>query len=402
MSVKDVFLDLVSYSTGSDETTGTTPSTPGQKVLGAHIVEHMKSIGIEDAHMDELGYVYGTIPATDVRKNTVGFIAHMDTYGGVCGENIRPQVIENYQGGTIALGTSGLSLSPAENPALKEQVGKTLITTDGTTLLGGDDKAGVAEILCAAAEILKEGKPHGTIKIGFTPDEEIGEGADHFDVAGFGCDYAYTVDGGTLGELEYENFNAASATVEVEGFSIHTGGAKNKMVNSMSVAMEYCALLPKEQVPEHTELYEGFIHLDSIQGNVEHTTMQFIIRDHDKELFQRKKDLMGQAASYINAKYPSQPLTLTVKDTYYNMKEKILPRMDIIETMERAMRENGVEPITLPIRGGTDGARLSFMGLPCPNICTGGANAHGKLEYVVLEDMEKIKDIIKTAVYNVE
>lgn len=402
MSLKDVFLDLVSYSTGSDETTGTTPSTPGQKVLGAHIVEHMKSIGIEDAHMDELGYVYGTIPATDARKNTVGFIAHMDTYGGVCGENIRPQVIENYQGGTIALGTSGLSLSPAEYPALKEQVGKTLITTDGTTLLGGDDKAGVAEILCAAAEILKEGKPHGTVKIGFTPDEEIGEGADHFDVAGFGCDYAYTVDGGTLGELEYENFNAASATVEVEGFSIHTGGAKNKMVNSMSVAMEYCALLPKEQVPEHTELYEGFIHLDSIQGNVEHTTMQFIIRDHDKELFQRKKDLMGQAASYINAKYPSQPLTLTVKDTYYNMKEKILPRMDIIETMERAMRENGVEPITLPIRGGTDGARLSFMGLPCPNICTGGANAHGKLEYVVLEDMEKIKDIIKTAVYNVE
>lgn len=402
MSLKDVFLDLVSYSTGSDETTGTTPSTPGQKVLGAHIVEHMKSIGIEDAHMDELGYVYGTIPATDARKNTVGFIAHMDTYGGVCGENIRPQVIENYQGGTIALGTSGLSLSPAEYPALKEQVGKTLITTDGTTLLGGDDKAGVAEILCAAAEILKEGKPHGTIKIGFTPDEEIGEGADHFDVAGFGCDYAYTVDGGTLGELEYENFNAASATVEVEGFSIHTGGAKNKMVNSMSVAMEYCALLPKEQVPEHTELYEGFIHLDSIQGNVEHTTMQFIIRDHDKELFQRKKELMGQAASYINAKYPSQPLTLTVKDTYYNMKEKILPRMDIIETMERAMRENGVEPITLPIRGGTDGARLSFMGLPCPNICTGGANAHGKLEYVVLEDMEKIKDIIKTAVYNVE
>ena len=402
MSVKDVFLDLVSYPTASDETTGTTPSTPGQKMLGAHIVEHMKSIGIADARMDEMGYVYGTIPATAERGTTVGFIAHMDTYGGVCGENIKPQVIENYQGGTIALGTSGLSLSPAEYPALKEQVGKTLITTDGTTLLGGDDKAGVAEILCAAAEILKEGKPHGTVKIGFTPDEEIGEGADHFDVAGFGCDYAYTVDGGTLGELEYENFNAASATVEVEGFSIHTGGAKNKMVNSMSVAMEYCALLPKEQVPEHTELYEGFIHLDSIQGNVEHTTMQFIIRDHDKELFQRKKELMGQAASYINAKYPSQPLTLTVKDTYYNMKEKILPRMDIIETMERAMRENGVEPITLPIRGGTDGARLSFMGLPCPNICTGGANAHGKLEYVVLEDMEKIKDIIKTAVYNVE
>ncbi len=401
MSVKEVFLDLVSYSTGSDETTGITPSTPGQKVLGAHIVEHMKKIGIEDAYMDDLGYVYGTIPANDPRKNTVGFIAHMDTYGGVSGENIQPQIIENYDGSTIVLGESGLSLSLEAFPALKDHIGKTLITTDGTTLLGGDDKAGVAEILCAAEEIIKEGKPHGTVKIGFTPDEEIGEGADHFDVDGFGCDYAYTVDGGTLGELEYENFNAASATVEVEGFSIHTGGAKNKMINSMSVAMEYCNLLPKEQVPEHTEMYEGFIHLDSISGNVEHTVMQFIIRDHDSKLFQQKKELMGQAASYINVKYPSQPLTLTVKDSYYNMKEKILPRMDIIENMEQAMRENGVEPFSLPIRGGTDGARLSYMGLPCPNICTGGANAHGKMEYVVVDDMEKIKEIIKTAIYNV-
>ena len=401
MSVKEVFLDLVSYSTGSDETTRTTPSTPGQKVLGAHIVEHMKKIGIEDAYMDDLGYVYGTIPANDPRKNTVGFIAHMDTYGGVSGENIQPQIIENYDGSTIVLGESGLSLSPEAFPALKDHIGKTLITTDGTTLLGGDDKAGVAEILCAAEEIIKEGKPHGTVKIGFTPDEEIGEGADHFDVDGFGCGYAYTVDGGTLGELEYENFNAASAIVEVEGFSIHTGGAKNKMINSMSVAMEYCNLLPKEQVPEHTEMYEGFIHLDSISGNVEHTVMEFIIRDHDSKLFQQKKELMGQAASYINVKYPSQPLTLTVKDSYYNMKEKILPRMDIIENMEQAMRENGVEPFSLPIRGGTDGARLSYMGLPCPNICTGGANAHGKMEYVVVDDMEKIKEIIKTAIYNV-
>lgn len=402
MSVKEVFLDLVSYPTASDETTGTTPSTPGQKVLGAHIVEHMKSIGIADAHMDELGYVYGTIPATDSRKTTIGFIAHMDTYGGVSGENIKPQIIENYDGGTIALGQSGLSLSPEAFPSLKDHVGKTLITTDGTTLLGGDDKAGVAEILCAAEEILKEGKPHGTVKIGFTPDEEIGEGADHFDVEGFDCDYAYTVDGGALGGLDYENFNAAAAVVEVEGVSTHTGGAKGKMVNSMSVAMEYCGLLPKDQLPELTEGREGFIHLDSIKGNVSHTTMQFLIRDHDKERFLQKKELMGQAASYINVKYPTQPLTLTVKDTYYNMCEMILPRMEIIENMKRAMRENGVEPHTEPVRGGTDGARLSFMGLPCPNICTGGANAHGKTEYVVLEDMEKIKDIIKTAVYLVD
>ena len=402
MNVKDVFLDLVSYDTGSDETTGTVPSTPGQKVLGAHIVDLMKDMGIDDAYMDDLGYVYGTIPATDARESTVGFIAHMDTYGGVSGKDIKPQVVEQYDGGEIPLGTSGLTLSPEAFPAMKQQVGKTLITTDGTTLLGGDDKAGVAEILCAAGEIIKEGKPHGTVKLGFTPDEEIGQGADHFDVAGFGCDYAYTVDGGSLGGMDYENFNAASAVVEVEGVSIHTGSAKGKMVNSMAVAMEYCGLLPKAQVPEHTENYEGFIHLDSIKGNVEHTVMQFIIRDHDKELFRQKKELMGQAASYINVKYPIQPLTLTVKDSYLNMKEQILPRMEIIENMEQAMRENGVEPVSHPIRGGTDGARLSYIGLPCPNICTGGYNAHGKLEFVVLEDMEKIKDIIKTAIYNVK
>ncbi len=402
MSVKDVFLDLVSYPTASDETTGTTPSTPGQKVLGAHIVEHMKSIGIANARMDEMGYVYGTIPATAERGTTVGFIAHMDTYGGVSGENIHPQVIENYDGGAIALGGSGLSLSPAAEPALLGHVGKTLITTDGTTLLGGDDKAGVAEILVAAEEILRENKPHGTVKIGFTPDEEIGEGADHFDVEGFGCDYAYTVDGGQLGGLDYETFNAASAVVEVEGVSTHTGGAKGKMVNSMGVAMEFCALLPKGQVPELTEGREGFIHLDAIHGNVEHTVMQFLIRDHDKELFRQKKELMEKAAAYINAKYPTQPLALTLKDSYYNMREMIEPRMEIVENMERAMKENGVEPHSEPVRGGTDGARLSFMGLPCPNICTGGANAHGKTEYVVLEDMEKIKDIIKTAIYNVE
>ena len=240
------------------------------------------------------------------------------------------------------------------------------------------------------------------MKIGFTPDEEIGEGADHFDVEGFGCDYAYTVDGGQLGGLDYETFNAASAVVEVEGVSTHTGGAKGKMVNSMGVAMEFCALLPKGQVPELTESREGFIHLDAIHGNVEHTVMQFLIRDHDKELFRQKKELMEKAAAYINTKYPTQPLALTLKDSYYNMREMIEPRMEIVENMERAMKENGVEPHSEPVRGGTDGARLSFMGLPCPNICTGGANAHGKTEYVVLEDMEKIKDIIKTAIYNVE
>jgi len=398
MSVKDTFLDLVSYPTASDPTTGATPSTPGQKVLGAHIVDLMKEMGIEDAFMSETGYVYGTIPATAERKNTVGFIAHMDTYGGVSGEGIKPQIIENYDGGEIKLGGSGLALSPEEFPALAGQKGKTVITTDGTTLLGGDDKAGVAEILCAAREIIAEKKPHGTVKLGFTPDEEIGQGADYFDVEGFGCDFAYTVDGGFLGELEYENFNAAAAVVEVTGLSIHTGGAKNKMVNSMAVAMEYCNMLPKAAVPEHTEGYEGFIHLDGIKGDVEYTKMEFIIRDHDAKLFDAKKKIMEDAAAYINAKYPSKPVKVTITETYRNMKEQILPHWEVIETMEKAMRKNGVEPFAIPIRGGTDGARLSYMGLPCPNICTGGANAHGKLEYVVAEDMETIKDIIKTAV----
>ena len=402
MSVKDTFLDLISYDTSSDETTGALPSTSGQKVLGAHIVDLMKEMGIEDAHMDEKGFVYGTIPATAQRKTTLGFIAHMDTYGGVSGKDIKPQVIEHYDGSPIPLGESGLTLSPQDFPALLEHKGKTLITTDGTTLLGGDDKAGVAEILCAAREILEEKAPHGTIKIAFTPDEEIGSGIQHFDVEGFGCDFAYTVDGGSLGELEYENFNAGSATVEVKGVSIHTGSAKGKMVNSMSVAMEYCSLLPKGAVPELTEGYEGFFHLDSIQGDVERTVMQFLIRDHDKGLFQQKKELMEKAGAFLNEKYPTKPVTVTIRDTYSNMKEQILPHYEVITLMEKAMRQNGVEPVTLPIRGGTDGARLSYEGLPCPNICTGGGNAHGKLEYVVVEDMEVIKNIIKTAAAQAE
>ena len=270
MNVRELFLDLVSYPSASDESAVCTPSTPGQKVLGARIVSLMKEIGIEDAFLDEKGYVYGSIPATDPREHTIGFIAHMDTYGGVSGENIKPQIIESYDGSSIPL-QGGLCLSPEEFPSLREQVGKTLITTDGTTLLGGDDKAGIAEILVAAEELIQEKKPHGSVKIAFTPDEEIGAGAEYFDVKGFGCDYAYTVDGGGLGELEYENFNAASAVVEISGLSIHTGAAKGKLVNSMSIAMEFCGLLPQAAVPEHTENYEGFIHLDAIHGDVEKT-----------------------------------------------------------------------------------------------------------------------------------
>ena len=403
MDLKERFLKYVSYDTQSSEESTTFPSTEKQKVLLAALRDEMEALGMIEVTMDQYGYVMGTVPASKGCENApvIGFIAHVDTSPDMSGKEVKPRVIDEYDGGDIAL-NGQLTMRVADFPELAFFKGHTLIHTDGTTLLGADDKAGVAEILVAAEEILRENKPHGTVKIGFTPDEEIGEGADHFDVEGFGCDYAYTVDGGQLGGLDYETFNAASAVVEVEGVSTHTGGAKGKMVNSMSVAMEFCALLPKGQVPELTEGREGFIHLDAIHGNVEHTVMQFLIRDHDKELFRQKKELMEKAAAYINAKYPTQPLALTLKDSYYNMREMIEPRMEILENMERAMKENGVEPHSEPVRGGTDGARLSFMGLPCPNICTGGANAHGKTEYVVLEDMEKIKDIIKTAIYNVE
>jgi len=395
MTVKDLFLDFVSYDTASDDTTGATPSTPKQKILGQHLVEVMKSIGITDAFMDDFGYVYGSIPATTKSNKTVGYIAHMDTYGGISGKNVKPRVIENYDGGIIELNET-YSMEPDSFPHLAAQNGKTLIVTDGTTLLGADDKAGIAEILAAAKEIIDENIPHGEIKIAFTPDEEIGEGADHFDVEGFACDYAYTSDGGILGEIEYENFNGATGNIVVTGKSIHTGSAKNKLVNSMLLAMEFNALLPCEQKPEHTENYEGFFHLDRINGNVEETKMVYIIRDHDKNLFENKKQLFLNCAEFINKKYGEDFVTATVKDSYYNMKEKVEPHMEIIENLKNVMIENGVEPIVTAIRGGTDGARLSYMGIPCPNICTGGANYHGRFEYAVLEDMEKSKDIVKS------
>lgn len=396
MSVLNYFLDFVKFDTASDGDSATIPSTEKQKILGAHVVEIMKKIGISDAFMDEKGYVYGSIPRTNKSTSKIGFIAHLDTYGGVSGKNVSPRVIENYDGNNISL-NKDVIMSPDEFETLKNHVGKTLVVTDGTTLLGGDDKAGVAEILAAAYEVINSNQPHGEIGIAFTPDEEIGRGADFFDVEGFGCDYAYTVDGGCLGELEYENFNAAAATVHVKGKSIHTGTAKNKMVNSSSIALEYCSLLPQNEVPECTENYEGFYHLDSIKGDVENSTLNFIIRDHDMIKFEKRKALMRSAADYINSKYENKPVRVEITDTYYNMKEKIENNMYIIENMKSAMKKNGVVPIIQAIRGGTDGARLSFMGLPCPNICTGAYNLHGIYEYTVVEEMEKTKDIIKTA-----
>lgn len=387
-TVQERFLRYVRFDTTSDEFSETCPSTSKQKVLGQALVEEMLSMGIADARMDENGYVYGTVPG-DPNLPTIGLIAHMDTAPDASGANIRAKVIP-YEGGDILLnGEKGIYLREADYESLKRNKGKHLIVTDGTTLLGADDKAGVAEILTAAQTLLIEGGVHATLKIGFTPDEEIGRGADRFDVAHFGADYAYTADGGTIGELEYENFNAASAKVTVHGLNIHPGSAKNKMVNSQYIAMEFQSLLPQAQKPEHTENYEGFIHLTDMKGEVEESVLRYIVRDHDKTLFEEKKQLMTATAEYLNRKYGDGTVELELKDSYYNMREKIEPHMEIVDRAKRAMAAVGMEPRTVPVRGGTDGARLSYEGLLCPNLCTGGENYHGRFEYIPVEDMEK-------------
>lgn len=387
-TVQERFLRYVRFDTTSDEFSETCPSTSKQKVLGQALVEEMLSMGIADARMDENGYVYGTVPG-DPNLPTIGLIAHMDTAPDASGANIRAKVIP-YEGGDILLnGEKGIYLREADYESLKRNKGKHLIVTDGTTLLGADDKAGVAEILTAAQTLLIEGGVHATLKIGFTPDEEIGRGADRFDVAHFGADYAYTADGGTIGELEYENFNAASAKVTVHGLNIHPGSAKNKMVNSQYIAMEFQSLLPQAQKPEYTENYEGFIHLTDMKGEVEESVLRYIVRDHDKTLFEEKKHLMTATAEYLNRKYGDGTVELELKDSYYNMREKIEPHMEIVDRAKRAMAAVGMEPRTVPVRGGTDGARLSYEGLLCPNLCTGGENYHGRFEYIPVEDMEK-------------
>ena len=387
-TVQERFLRYVRFDTTSDEFSETCPSTSKQKVLGQALVEEMLSMGIADARMDENGYVYGTVPG-DPNLPTIGLIAHMDTAPDASGANIRAKVIP-YEGGDILLnGEKGIYLREADYESLKRNKGKHLIVTDGTTLLGADDKAGVAEILTAAQTLLIEGGVHATLKIGFTPDEEIGRGADRFDVAHFGADYAYTADGGTIGELEYENFNAASAKVTVHGLNIHPGSAKNKMVNSQYIAMEFQSLLPQAQKPEYTENYEGFIHLTDMKGEVEESVLRYIVRDHDKTLFEEKKRLMTATAEYLNRKYGDGTVELELKDSYYNMREKIEPHMEIVDRAKRAMAAVGMEPRTVPVRGGTDGARLSYEGLLCPNLCTGGENYHGRFEYIPVEDMEK-------------
>ena len=400
MRAYERLLNYVRVYTTSDPESGTHPSAAREFDLAHQLVEELKALGVEDARVDEHCYVYGSLPATPgcEDKPALGLIAHMDTAPDASGADIRARIVE-YTGGDILLnGEKGIYLRETDYASLKRNHGKHLIVTDGTTLLGADDKAGVAEILTAAEILLTQGGKHATLKIGFTPDEEIGRGADKFDVRGFGADYAYTADGGTVGEIEYENFNAASACVTFHGLNIHPGSAKDKMVNSQYIAMEYQSLLPAAQKPEYTEGYEGFIHLTDMRGEVENSQLRYIIRDHDRQKFEQRKATFAAAAEQMNAKYGPDTVQAAIRDSYYNMKEQILPHMEIIQRAKDAMEKNGVTPKVEPIRGGTDGARLSFMGLPCPNLSACGENCHGRYEYVPVEDMETMTQVLKTLI----
>ncbi len=391
--VYERFLRYVSFDTQSNEESETCPSTAKQRILGNALVEEMLAMGIGDAHMDENGYVYGTVPG-DPSLPTIGLIAHMDTAPDASGENVQAKIVP-FDGADVCLNEEKqIFLREKDYPGLVLHRGKRLIVTDGTTLLGADDKAGIAEIMACAEFLLRTRMRHATLKISFTPDEEIGRGADKFDVAKFGADFAYTVDGGTIGELEYENFNAASARVTVTGLNIHPGSAKDKMVNSQLIAMEFQSLLPVHQRPECTEGYEGFLMLTDMQGCVENTELSYIIRDHDMTKFAEKKAIISAAAEFLNCKYGQGTVRAEIKDSYYNMRKMIEPRMDIVRRAKDAMEAVGITPVTVPIRGGTDGARLSYMGLLCPNLCTGGANFHSRFEYIPVEDMEKITEML--------
>ena len=395
MDIVERFLKYVSFETTSDETSETCPSSPKELELGRFLAEEMKAIGLENARIDADGYVYGELPASVGCEAlpAIGFIAHMDTSDGASGADIKPRIIQ-YEGGDIELNDT-VTIDEKTFGFLKNYVGQELIVTDGTTLLGADDKAGIAEILTAMEYLIAHPEiRHGKVCVGITPDEEIGRGADRFDIKGFGVDFAYTVDGGTLGELEYENFNAAAARVTVHGVNVHPGSAKNKMKNSALIAMEYVRLLPADQRPEHTEGYEGFIHLLGIEGSETKTEMVFIVRDHDMEKFTSKKVLMRAAAEYINVKHGAGTVEIDIKDSYFNMKQYIEPVMHIIERAKKAYADAGVTPIIQPIRGGTDGSHLSENGLPCPNLSTGGENFHGEREFVSIQAMRKMVEVL--------
>ncbi|MBR3273049.1 MAG: peptidase T [Clostridia bacterium] len=394
MRAYERLLNYIQFDTASDAKSPTCPSTEKQLALGRALTDEMKAMGIADARIDEHGYVYGSIPANAEGLPAIGLIAHMDVVDCVPSAPVKASIVENYDGGPVTL-KNGLVLDPAVFPEVAGAKGKRLIVTDGNTSLGADDKAGVAEIMTACERLLTDPSlKHGKICVGFTPDEEIGRGADRFDVAGFGADFAYTVDGGVVGDISFENFNAAAGTVTVHGRSVHTGSAKNIMVNASLVAMEFASMLPPQERPEHTEGREGFYHLNEMKGRADLATLEYIIRDHDQSRFEARKARFAAIADYLNGRYGPGTVEVSVRDSYFNMRRVIEGRMDIVERALDAYRAMGVTPVVAPIRGGTDGARLTFMGLPCPNIATGGMNFHGRFECVAVEDMDTMTDVL--------
>lgn len=396
MTVTDRFLSYVAFDTQSDELTNMTPSTPGQMIFAEYLKEQLEIMGLEEISLDNNGYLMASLPANcDTKAPVIGFIAHLDTSPDMSGKHVKPRIVNNYDGKEILLNKEeNIVLSPEEFPELLNYLGQDIIVTDGTTLLGADDKAGIAEIISAVAYLQAHPEiKHGKIRIAFNPDEEIGQGAHKFDVEKFGAEFAYTMDGGAVGELEYENFNAASAKVTIKGRNVHPGSAKHKMINSMRVATQFIVMLPRWETPEHTEGYEGFYHLVGIEGTVEKTVLSYIIRDHDRARFESRKREIEHLVRKTNMEFPGCA-SVEIKDQYYNMREKIEPVMHVVELAEKAMREAGVEPKVQPIRGGTDGAQLSFKGLPCPNIFAGGENFHGRYEFVAIPSMDKATDVI--------
>ena len=396
MQVTERFLKYVSFDTTSSETSDTVPTTAHQKELGRYLADELARLGLENAHMDQLGYVYAVLPATPGQEHVpaLGLISHMDTSPAVSGADIQPQIV-TYQGGDLPLAKTGC-LRVKDFPFLSRYVGQQLIVTDGTTLLGADDKAGVAEIMAAVETMIEKNVKHGEVRVIFTTDEEIGNGVDGLDVQELGCDYGYTVDGGPLGEIEFENFNAASAVLTVHGVGVHPGSAKNVMINAATAAMAFHAMLPEDEVPEKTDGYEGFFHLTEMSGSVTEATLRYIIRDHDRERFEEKKALFADCAARLNEIYGDGTAEAQINDSYYNMKEKVLPHFHLIERAENAFRANGVEPQCVPIRGGTDGARLSWDGLPCPNLSTGGYNYHGVREWIPADSLEAMTNVLVT------
>ena len=399
MKTYERFIKYTTFdTTSSSENENQTPSTEKQKVFGQYLIEELKGIGIDNAYIDDKSFVYASIPATKGKENKpkIGFIAHLDTVEDASGENIKASIVKNYDGKDIVLNKEkNIIFSTEKFPSLNKYIGNDLIVTDGTTLLGADDKAGIAEIMTMAETIMNNPNiEHGEIKIAFTPDEEIGSGIEYFDVEKFNADFAYTVDGGELGEIEYENFNAASCKITVNGVNVHPGYSKNKMKNAILLAMEFNSMLPPEQKPQYTEKYEGFYHLGYIEGTEEKTKLEYIIRDHDFEKFNQKKEFVKDIINFLNKKYGNNTFVLELKDTYFNMKEKILPNMHLIDNAKKAFNECGVQEKIVPIRGGTDGARLSFRGLPCPNLSTGGENAHSRFEYIPVQSLEKMTEVL--------